>query len=148
MVIICSAPPISRPIRFRDIKRLAVMNSTFQRIKVWRSRRQLRSLQKWEQIRAEGKRWFVFRTAVTYGLTVVGMMDAYDYFFGGEHSSISLLLLIFYLLVGIFIASDAWSNREAKYQNALIEARVKASPSGQLPPDNSPLQITADSRSV
>ena len=144
MVITCSVPCHSSSIRFRDIKRLAAMNSPFQKIKARRSRRQLRSLQKWEQIRAEGKRWFVFRTAVTFSLTMVGAMDAYDYLFEGGHSSISLLKLVFYLVAGSFVASQGWSSKEAEYQNALIEARVKASPSGQLPPDNSPLQITAD----
>ena len=92
--------------------------------------------------------WFVFRTAITGSLTLVGAMDAYDYFFEGGHSSISLFKLIFYLVAGIFVASQGWSDNEADYKNALIEARVNASPSGQLPPDNSPLKITADSSSV
>lgn len=92
----------------------------------------------------EGKGWFVFRTTLTYALAVVGATDVLDYFFDGGHSSISLFNLVFYLVIGIFIGSDMWSKSEVKYQNALTEARVKASPSGQLPPDNSPLQITAD----
>ena len=53
-----------------------------------------------------------FRTAVTFSLTMVGAMDAYDYLFEGGHSSISLLKLVFYLVAGSFVASQGWSRRK------------------------------------
>ena len=145
------APSYSILSQFRDIKRLAVMNSTFQRIKAWRSRRQLRSLERWEQIRAEGKARFVFNAALTYGLTMVGLTDVCERIFYSAQHSISLGSLIYYLLGGIPIGLIGWTSMEADYQKALretrVQARVQASPTGELPPHNSPLRITADSQS-
>ena len=136
-----------RPIRFRDIKRLTVMNSSLQRIKAWRARRrsckEQRSLERWEQIRARGKQWFVFRTALTYGLVFVGATNAVENLFDGPQS-ISLFKVIFFGLFGVGMGLSEWSDMESKYKTALNEARAKASPSGELPPYNSPSQITAD----
>lgn len=142
-----SALFFERPIRFCDIKRLAVMNTSLQRIKAWRSRRKLRSLQPWEQIRAKGKEWFFFRTALTFSLTVVGATHAFDSFIDGIQSPISLPKLIFYFVGGIVLGVIGWNEMEFSYQTALNEARAKASPSGALPPHNNPSQITADSKS-
>ena len=110
------------------------MKAWLKKIQPWRLRRQQRSLERWEQIRAEGKKRFVFRTALTYGLTVVGANHFFDHVFGEIQPSISLVKLIFYVLVGILIGSEAWSNREAKYQKALHEARVKALPESKNSP--------------
>jgi hypothetical protein len=144
---ISSALFFERPTRVCDIKRLVVMNTSLQRIKAWRSRRKLRSLQQWEQIRAKGKEWFVFRTALTFSLTVVGATHALDSFIDGIQSPISLSKLIFYLVGGIVAGIIGWNDMEDRYQTALNEARVKASPSGALPTHDSPSQITADSES-
>ena len=61
------------------------MKAWLKRIQAWRSRRhqrrEQRSLERWEQIRAEGKSRFVVRTALTSGLTVVGATHAYESFF-------------------------------------------------------------------
>ena len=122
------------------------MNTSLQRIKAWRSRRQLRSLERWEQIRAEGKEWFVFRTALTYGVVFVGVINAVENLFDGPQS-ISLFKVIFFGLFGVGMGLGEWSDMESKYKNALIDARVKASPSGELLPHNNPSQITADSKS-
>lgn len=108
---------------------MRLIKSSLKGIQGWRSRRQLRSLQRWERIRAEGKGRFVFRTALGYGLAVVGVTDVLNHLFdGGTEPSISLVKLIFFMLVGIFMGSDAWSSMEAKYQDALRKARVNALP--------------------
>ena len=123
------------------------MNNSLKKFQAWRSRRQLRSLERWEQIRAEGKARFVVRTALTYGLTVVGLIHVSDQvFLDGAQPSISLFKLIVFVLVGVVGGREGWNAREAKYQKALHEARVQASASGALPPHNNALQITADSK--
>lgn len=95
----------------------------------------------------EGKARFVFNTALTYGLTVVGLTDVYERIFYSAQHSISLGSVIYYLLVGIPIGLFGWSSMEGKYHKALREARVPASPTGELPPHNNPLPTTANSKS-
>jgi|ERR1044072_2298452 len=103
------------------------MNRSLERIKVWRSLRKRRSLERWEQIRAAGKKRFVVRTGLTYGLTVVGATDFFNHVFvDATQPSISVVKLIVFVLFGFYIGSDAWSNREAEYQKALGEARATA----------------------
>ena len=110
--------------------------------------RERRSLERWEQIRAEGQARFILRSALTFSLTMIGASDVFDHiFYGGARSSTFLSGATFYLVGGIFVGVFGWSSMEAKYKNALIEATLKASPSGNLPPQDSPLQITADPRS-
>ena len=123
------------------------MNNSLKKLKAWRSRRKLRSLQRWEQIRTKGKARFVSQSALTFSLTIVGATDVIDNIFGDGQYSISLFYIISYLLVGIVGGVDGWNTMEGKYKNALIDARVSASPSGTLPPRNNPLQITVDSES-
>jgi hypothetical protein len=73
---------------------------------------------------------------------MVGVMNVYEHVFESGPYSISLFKLIFYLLVGLACGSSGWDTREGKYKNALINARVNASPSGTL--HNNSSQITAD----
>ena len=109
------------------------MNSTLKKYQAWRTVRQRRALERWERIRTEGKERCVRRTALTYSLTLVGLYDVIDRVFYGKTQSFILitLKLIFFVFAGYYIGSSVWSTREAEYQNALREARVKA-----LPPDN------------
>lgn len=78
---------------------------------------------------------------------MVGAIDVVDHVFGDGQDSISLFKIIFYLLVGIVCGFDGWNTMEGKYKNALIDARVKASPGGTFPSHSNPLRITADSES-
>ena len=106
------------------------MKKWLKRYKAWCARRELRSLERWKQIRAKGKRRFVVNTALTYGFTVVGATHFFENLFYGPYS-ISLARLIYYLLMGIPIGLFGWSSMEAKYQKALREA---SSGSKTLPP--------------
>src|SRR6185369_3184121 len=63
-----------------------VMKAWLKRIQARRSRREQRWLERWARIRAEGKTRFVLEGALTYGLTIVGAGDAYDWIFHGTHS--------------------------------------------------------------
>lgn len=98
------------------------MKSLRKSMQAWRSRRQQRSLQRWEQTRGEGKGWFVFRTALTSGLTMAGATHLVNYVFDGE-TSYPVTKFIFFTMVGIYIGSDEWSTMERKYQNALLRDR-------------------------
>jgi len=101
------------------------MKAWLKRIQSWRARRKLRTLRWWEQTRAKGKARFVFESALTYGLMVVGAMDVFENLFYGRHY-LSLAHLVYYLLTGIPIGLIGWSSNEAQYQKALNETRAKA----------------------
>jgi hypothetical protein len=122
-----------------------MMNNSPSKLQAWRSRRKLRSLKQWEKIRTKGKARYVIQSAVTWGLSMVGLMDVYEHLFGSGQSSISLIWIIGYVGMGFIGAFSGWDTMEGKYQNALIDARVNAAPSGAT--HNSPLQITVDSNS-
>ena len=97
------------------------MKARLKRIQAWRSRRQRRLLQSWEQTRAKGKKRFVFENALTYGVFVVGATDVFEYLVHGAHY-LSLGHLVQHVLTGSIIALVAWSGWEAEYQKALREA--------------------------
>ena len=78
----------------------------------------------------------MLQTSVTFSLTMVGANDVYEHLFGSAEYSISLFAIIWFLFVGIFAAFGSWDAMEGKYTNSLIDARVKASTSGALPPHN------------
>ena len=81
---------------------------------------------------------FVFNAALTYGVTVVGMTDVYERFYHSAQHPISLVKVMYYILVGIPIGLVGWSSMEGKYQKALHESRVTASPGAALPPHSNP----------
>jgi hypothetical protein len=120
------------------------MNNSLNKYQAWRSRKEQRSLQRWAEIRAEGKARFVLITSLTYGVSMVGVMDVLNYIFSSAQQSISLGNIIFYLLTGLVVAFVGWSSMEFKYQKALHEARVPKLSTGELPPRDYPLRITSD----
>jgi hypothetical protein len=124
------------------------MNNSLKKFQAWRSRRQQRteqrSLERWEKIRARGKAKFVFGSALAYGLTMAGVLDVIDKVFSGGTKYSLLSNAILYPIMGMVLAGVTWWDMEGKYKAALIDARVKASPSGKLPSHSNPSQITAD----
>jgi len=124
------------------------MNNSLKKFQAWRSRRQQsskrRQLEQWEKMRAQGKTRFVFSTSLTYGLTTAGILDVIDKaFYGGTKYSL-LSNAIYYLIMGLVIGLFAWWEMEGKYKGALIDARVKASPGGELPSHSNRSQITTN----
>ena len=130
-------PEARYPAPFRDIKPTRGMRSSLQKFQAWRSRSELLSLQRWEQERAKGEARFVFKTALTYSLTVGGVTHVYQSLVHG-HAPISLLNLVVYLLVALLAASSRWSIKEDKYFAALNEARIQTSVRSEPPPHNNP----------
>ena len=120
------------------------MNNSVKKYQAWRSRKEQRSLQRWAEIRAEGKARFVLITSLTYGLSVVGVMDVLDYISSSTQHSISLGNIVYYVLIGLAVSFFGWSSMESKYQRALHEARVPKLSTGELPPRDYPLRITLD----
>jgi hypothetical protein len=101
-------------------------------LKTWRSQRELRSLQWWEQKRAKGRSQFILRTALTFGLTMTATFDIFEHvFYGGAHSDRLLFRFISYLFNGIIMGFFGWRSWEGKYQKALLKARA-----GAMPGDN------------
>ena len=114
------------------------MHSSLKKFQAWRSGRELRSLQRWEQERAKGQARFVFRNALTYSLTIVGATHAYESFFYGAQDPVSLIRLIPQLFVGVVAGTLGWSTMEDKYHAALNEALAQASVGSKRPPHNNP----------
>jgi len=99
------------------------MRKWLNRIQAWRSRKELRSLQWWERERAYGKSRFIYRYALTLGLTVAAVSDVSKHVgFGGESESL-LFKGIFYAAAGAIGASFTWDSWERKYKKALLEAQ-------------------------
>ena len=131
-------PEARYPVPFRDIKRDRGMHSSLQKFQGWRARRELLSLERWQQERAKGEARFVFKTALTYSLTVGGITHVYQSLVHGTQAPISVPNLVVYLLVALLVASSRWSNKEDKYFAALNEARIQASVRSAPPPHNNP----------
>ena len=102
------------------------MKRWWQKIQSWKSRRNQRGLQKWAQERTKGKVRFVIRTTLAYSVLIMMM---YDYWDGG----LPLFRVVTTHLTGIMIGFVVWSTNESSYKNALIEARVNAAPTGEIP---------------
>jgi len=102
------------------------MKSWLQKYNSYNSRRDQRTLEKWARDRTGGQARFVFRTTLTFSLLMLMLHDLMDGGFG-------LFSVVTTHLTGIVIGFVAWAINEAKYKNALIEGRIKAAPSGELP---------------
>lgn len=115
------------------------MKGSLKRIQAWRSvrhqRREQRSLEWWERIRAEGKKRFVWRTGLTYGLSVAGITDVVQRGFYGEADPL-LLKIVFWVVCGIVMGWHTWTAMEAKREDALRKARAKALPNNQSLPQS------------
>ena len=113
------------------------------KFEAWKSRREQRSLERWAQIRVEGKPRFVVTTALTYGLSMFGLFDVI-YRLVGAQNPLSLRFIIYMILAGIVVGVAGWSSMESKYQKALHKPPASKLSSGELPPRDYPLRITLD----
>ena len=92
----------------------------------WHCRRQQRSLERWEQVRAKGKARFVLHQALTFTVFMSAFRDVSDQIVdGGSQVSNFGVHLISYALAGVFIGFFAWWNREGKYRDALLTRRLQ-----------------------
>jgi len=85
------------------------------------------ALELWERQRADGKKRFVIRSALTYGLRMIGVVDVNNHIFGGSQSDLCLAA-VFWPVYGVCMGFYEWSYWEGKYQKALNEAHLKALP--------------------
>jgi|SRR5215467_11256720 len=102
------------------------MKSLLQKYSSHKSKRFQRWLEKWARERTKGQARFVIRTTLAYSVLILMLNDFWD---GG----IGFFTLVTTHLTGIVIGFVAWNVNESRYKNALIEGRVKAAPSGELP---------------
>ena len=116
------------------------MRKSLNRIQAWRSQRDLRSLQWWERERARGKSRFIWRSALTLGLTVAAVSDVFHHIFGGETNNL-LFTAISYTIVGLLTGSFAWDSWETKYKKAL-KAHIEAASSGHALPHSNVKQVS------
>ena len=112
------------------------MNSALQKIRGWRSLRERRALQRWEQIRTEGKTRFVIQSALNYGVVFVGLSHAIGSLFGDPEPD-SLVRIIVLGLFGYGMGLSGWSDMESKYKRALTEGLQAPPPGKTLPGDQS-----------
>jgi len=120
------------------------MNHTLKKYQARRSQKEQRSLERWAEIRADGKVRFVLITSLTFGVSTVGVTDALNSISSSTQHSITLGNIVYYVLIGLAIGFFGWSSMESKYQKALHEARVPKLYSGDGPPNEDALRITLD----
>ena len=83
----------------------------------------------------EGKKRFIRRTGLTYGLLMAGITDIVQRGFYGEADPL-LLKVIFWVICGMVMAWDTWTSMEAKREDALRKAYAKALPDNQPLPQS------------
>ena len=113
------------------------MKRWFKRLQVLHSQRKLRSLARWERIRAQGKARFVVRGALMYSLILIPAKDFSDYFVDGKMqpwSETFWVNTITYCISGVFIGLFSWASMEGRYENALLEHQTAA---GEIDPHRS-----------
>ena len=120
------------------------MDNPLKKYQAWRSQREQRELERWAEVRADGKVRFVINSSLTLAFTMYGVFDVLDRIVGGAQHPISLRKIIFYLLIGVPAALIGWTNMEVKYKRALYEARLPALFSGDRPRNEDALRITLD----
>ena len=105
------------------------MKGWLKKLQVSHSQRKLRSLARWELVRAKGKRQFVLRGALTYSLLMIPARDFVDYLVDGKMQPWSERFwtdTIVYCITGVVVGLVSWSSLERKYENALLEHRIAA----------------------
>jgi len=97
----------------------------FKTIQTWRFRSRQRSLERWEQVRAKGKRHFVLRQALTLAVMMTAIRDVVDNLLNGGAQVSSLRFhIVGYFLTGILVGYVAWGHREDKFKNARLSGHI------------------------
>ena len=95
------------------------MNTWLQKIAIWHSQREQRSLERWEKIRANGRPQFVLTIALSYtGLMILGEGIS-KYLFEGNITVAYIGRILFDLVVGTIIGLWSWSSKEREYRNSV-----------------------------
>ena len=81
---------------------------------------------RWEEKRAKGKARFVIKTALVWGGVQIVCFLVFDYFDGTLHGLKTLLMGIYFLIVGVIAGFVAWWIKEGQYKDARIEARINS----------------------
>jgi hypothetical protein len=91
------------------------------------SQRDLRSLARWERIRAKGRGQFVLRSALTFSLIMIPARDFIDYLIDGKMQPWGekfWLDAAVYCVTGVVAGYASWTSMEGKYKDALRERGI------------------------
>jgi hypothetical protein len=95
------------------------MKTWMERMRVWRLRKQQRSLDRWVRVRAKGKARFVVESALSLSLIMIAVTAIRDYFFdSGIHFPRFLYKSVYFVLGGVLIGFVSWWTMEGRYRNA------------------------------
>src|SRR5262245_8796339 len=92
-----------------------------------RSQRDLRSLARWELIRAKGRDRFVLRTTLIFSLIMIPTRDFIDYLVDGRMHPWSEKFFIdagVFFITGVAMGYSSWRAMEGKYHDALRERKI------------------------
>lgn len=89
-------------------------------LQVWRRRRHLEWVARWEQTRLQGKIRFIIRGWIVWSAGLILVTSVYDYYSVGH---LSLLKILCYFLAGPIVAGVAWWSSESEYRAAKIDER-------------------------
>ena len=103
------------------------MKTWWERMQVWRLRRQQHSVARWARVRTKGKARFVIHSALSFSLIMIVATAIGDYFFDSQiHFPRFLYKSIYFALAGILLGFVSWWTMEGRYRNAKLEERIKA----------------------
>jgi hypothetical protein len=99
------------------------MTGLFKRCYNSQSRREQRSLERWEQEREQGITRYVLRHAIVFPVLMTALNDVSGFILDGSVPVFRTRSLVMYLLTGIVLSLFAWSHQEGKYKRTLRHRR-------------------------
>ena len=79
----------------------------------------------WEEQRADGKTYWIAKTAALWGLLVFSFSNLFAWLIGAE-TTLSLLTLFFYIGGGALVGVSGWLGNEKHYRGYLLKnGRIK-----------------------
>jgi hypothetical protein len=99
------------------------MTGLFKRCYNSQSRREQRSLERWEQEREQGIARYVLRQTMIFPVMMTVLNDVSGFVLDGSVPVFRTRSLVMYLLTGIVLSLFAWSHQEGKYKRTLRHRR-------------------------
>lgn len=78
---------------------------------------------RWEKARAKGKWFFVFRTAITFAVSIFVVTSLISWLFNDE-VYLKPIDLIFFIVASPFVGLMNWWTRDARYRNHLLDKKI------------------------
>ena len=78
---------------------------------------------RWEKVQAKGKWFFVFRTALTFAVSILIVTSLVNWLFNDE-TYFKPFILISLVVMSPFVGLINWWTGDARYQNHILDKRI------------------------